>query len=106
MKKMLFVIFAMCFLYATAALGQSASGAAPITSTFQISSHPEHASPRPMAQEQSLLEGPGSGYLIAQGERPLWEFATVKQEIPLGDIARAQKQEHSTTKKARFVREY
>jgi len=98
-------LFTLCLLWGTAALGQAVSTVAPISSTFQIASHPEHASPQPLAREYSLLEGIGTAYVIAQGERPLWEFAPARQEVPLGDVARNLKREHAAMKKARFVRE-
>jgi hypothetical protein len=38
---------------------------------------------------------------MAQGERPLWEFATnPAPEVPLGDVARLYRQQHATVKKA------
>ncbi len=98
-------LFVLCLLCATAALGQSASSVATMASTFQVTSHPEHASPHALAQEQSLLEGPGAGFVYAQGERPLWEFASTAQEVPLGDIARKLREQRDTTKKARVIRE-
>jgi len=98
-------ILVLCILWAATALGQSAYGVPVMASTFQVTSHAEHASPHALAQEQSLLEGPGAGYLIAQGERPLWEFASTKQEVPLGDIARTLREQHESAKKAQFVRE-
>ena len=98
-------IFVLCLLWTAAAFGQSAYNVATMASTFQVTSHPEHASPHALAQEQSLLEGPGSGFVFAQGERPLWEFAPKGQEVPLGDIARAFREKRDTTKKARFIRE-
>lgn len=57
-----------------------------------------------MGHEQSLSEM--STYSYAQGERPLWEVAPVKQpEVPLGDIARALRHEHLKAKKAEFKTE-
>lgn len=93
-------LFVMCLLCATAALGQST--AAPSLQALPFSSHPQAASPQPMAQEHSLLEGVGS-VTVAHGERPLWEVAPVIHEIPLGDAARAQKKEHANVKKAKVV---
>lgn len=67
----------------------------------QVPSHPEHAAQKPMAQENNLL---GTSTLtIAQGERPLWEFATSVNAIPLGDIARMLRDQHANTKKAEKV---
>jgi hypothetical protein len=54
-----------------------------------------------MGQEGTLLGD--SAYSYEHGERPLWEFATVKHVTPLGDEARALRKEHSTDKKASKV---
>jgi hypothetical protein len=102
MKKL---VLTLCFLWSAAALGQSVSNTVQMSSTFQTTSHAEHASPHALAQEQTLLAGPGWGYTIAEGERPLWEFASSKPEVPLGDVARAYREQHETAKKARFVRQ-
>jgi len=96
-------LFALFLLSTTVACAQGVSNTAPITSTFQVVTHPERATPQPMAQEQSLLDGPGAGYTMAQGERPLWEFASAKQEVPLGDVARRLRKEHEAAKKATFI---
>jgi hypothetical protein len=93
-------VFALCLLCATAALGQSAG--APSLQSLQFASHPQSASPQPMAQEHSLLEGSGT-VTIAHGELPLWEVAPKIHEVPLGDAARAQKKEHAKVKKAKVV---
>src|SRR5271165_2789967 len=93
--------FLLCFLGATAALGQSFSVAA-LSSVepqpLQMASHPAHASQHPMETEQNLIGN--SAYVYAQGERPLWEVAPVTVSVPLGDVARALRQEHLTAKKA------
>lgn len=99
MKITLFLAILLC---ATTAFAQ-ASASAPTMQSFQVSSHPEHASPQPLATEQNLLSGFGSVYM-AQGERPLWEFAPVTHAVPLGDTARNLKKDHeATAKKARVV---
>lgn len=51
-----------------------------------------------MALESSLLGS--STYSYAQGEQPLWEFGTLKQEVPLGDVARAYRKDHALDRKA------
>jgi hypothetical protein len=99
-------LFVLCFLCATAALGQSAGGGSALSSeprVIEFPSHLGHASQRPMALEQNLLEK--SSYVYAHGERPLWEVAPVTNAMPLGDVARILRKEHETTKKADFVRE-
>jgi hypothetical protein len=96
-------VFVLCLLCATAAFGQSvgatALSAQPVV--VQFYSHPEHASPLPMAQEQSLLIP--SAYTYAKGERPLWEFAPDSYATPLGDTARQLKKEHAAAKKSDTV---
>jgi hypothetical protein len=83
MKTLFFVV---CVLAATAAFGQTASVIPSQAYPITISDHPQHASQHSMAGEQSILET--NCNLSAHGERPLWEFAPTKVEIPLGDIAR------------------
>jgi len=103
MKTTLLVLLCLC---TTAALGQAfggSAGAPAMSSSFQMVGHEQHASARPMAQEQSLLEGSGGVY-TAHGERPLWEVAPPEPPaVPLGDIARMLRKEHETAKKAQFV---
>jgi len=96
--------FLLCFLCATAALGQSFATAAISNEPhpLQMASHPARASQHVMATEQNLLEN--STYIYAQGERPLWEVSPVTVAMPLGDVARILRQEHLTAKKANFVR--
>jgi hypothetical protein len=93
-------VFVLCFFCTTLALGQSVGGAV-MVSTIQMAEHPQHASQRAMAQEQTILEH--SDFYYAQGERPLWEFKTLAHQVPLGDIARMMRQEHATAKKADIV---
>jgi hypothetical protein len=105
MKTLLFVS-ALVLFGASSALGQAT------VSTYVLSnepvkihplSHPEHASQRPLAAVQSLLEN--SNYFYAVGKRPLWEVAPKRQEMPLGDVARLLRKEHETAKKATVVME-
>jgi flagellar basal body L-ring protein FlgH len=95
-------LFVLCLLAATAALGQS-SGSAMMSSAVQMPNHAERASQQPLAPEQNLLEH--SSYLIAQGERPLWEVqqASKSRPVPLGDIARMFRKDHELVKKADIV---
>lgn len=102
MKATLFFLLVFC---ASAALGQASAGAGSLNSQavpLQMSSHPQHASYTPLGQEQYLSEK--SSFTFAQGERPLWEFAPVRYETPLGDVARALRQEHLKAPKAEFVK--
>lgn len=95
-------LFLVCFLAATAALGQvsGGTGGAVMSSTVQMASHAQHATQTPLAAEQNLLEH--SNFYYAQGERPLWEVqppSTVRP-VPLGDIARMYRKDHELVKKA------
>jgi len=95
-------IIAFCFLCATAAFGQNAPVLTNNPQQMQVPEHMEHASVHAMGQELSLL-GSSSPYSYAQGERPLWEFGSVKQETPLGDVARAYRKGHTIDRKAAKV---
>jgi len=97
MKTTLFTLF---LLAASAAFGQSI-GASVIPSepnVFRIPSHPAHASQKMLTSEQSILFT--SDNPSAHGERPLWEVVKPAPEVPLGDIARMLREEHSSVKKA------
>jgi hypothetical protein len=97
-------IFALCFLCASAAFGQSGTVGSALNATpsvLEFQSHELMAYQRPMATEQNLLEA--AGYSWAQGERPLWEVAPVSHPTPLGDSARMLKKEHAGAKKADFT---
>jgi hypothetical protein len=97
MKTLLLVV---CILAATAAFGQTASAISSEVSPMTIPDHPQHASQHEMSAEQSVL-GTNSNP-SAHGERPLWEFATIRVERPLGDIARElrKQRDHVAPKKA------
>jgi hypothetical protein len=97
-------IVALCFLCATAAFAQNAPVLPNTPQPLQMADHPQHASEHAMAQESSLLSCSAYGY--AHGERPLSDFGgTLKPETPLGDIARAFRQDHTTAAKAAKVLE-
>ena len=92
------------FFCATLAFGQSTVGVAALSSQpipMQIYMNPKHASHQRMAEEQSLLQP--SSYSHARGERPLWEVAKFPEAMPLGDVARALREEHTATKKSEIV---
>jgi len=94
MKFLKILLFSFCVLLASAAFGQAAAGAAVLSSqptVLRTPSHPEHASGKSLADQQSLL-GQG-GYSSARGERPLWEVAPATQYTPLGDLARQAKKQ-------------
>src|SRR2546427_7485758 len=80
-------LFALFFLCATAALGQSAASLSNEPQVIQIPSHNLHASQIPMQQERTLLIT--SSTVHARGERPPWEFASREPaETPLRGFAR------------------
>jgi hypothetical protein len=92
-------IVALCFLCATSAFGQSAAVLTNAPQPIQMQDHPQHASEHAMAQESTLF-GASSPYTYAQGEVPLAELGSIAYQTPLGDVARAYRQEHSTAAKA------
>lgn len=95
---LLATLILLCFL-TSAAFGQAAASAlSSQPMVIQIPSHPSHASQRLLQPEQSLLFT--SPYASARGERPLWEFSKPVVEVPLGDIARLFREQHTTVKKA------
>ena len=67
-----------------------------------LADHPQHATQVGLAQPQDLLEH--TGYTYAQGEVPLWEVMPPPTPAPpLGDVARAFKEEHALSKRATRV---
>ena len=101
--KTVFCLF--CVFFAAAAFGQNVGGGLSALSNepirIAVPDHPEHASQKPMLMEQSLLDT--STFTSAHGERPLWEVAPVKEEVPLGDVARAFRKEHTIVKRSATV---
>jgi hypothetical protein len=95
----------LCLLFcAVVAFGQSPVGVSVLSSQpvpLQVYTYPKHASHQAMAEEQSLLQP--SAYTHAQGARPLWEVAKLPDAIPLGDVARALREEHTVVRKSEVV---
>jgi hypothetical protein len=96
-------LFALFFLCATAALGQSVGGVGAVLNSevqvIQLPSHALHASQTPLLREQNLLII--SSNAEGHGERPLWEVgAKPPVETPLGDVARLLRNQHATARKA------
>lgn len=96
--KTIFALSFMCVLCVATASAQSAPVLTNNPQALSMPDHPQHASMHALAQESSLIGG--SAYSYAQGERPLWEFGSPKQEVPLGDVARAEKRVHAGDRKA------
>jgi hypothetical protein len=99
MKTALLIV---CLLGASAAFGQIGGTISGEPQPLVLSGHPAHASQRPMAEPQVVLEN-YSGFTHAQGVRPLWEVAPVVDEVPLGDSARILKKQHDEAKRAEIV---
>ena len=101
MKTTLLILMILC---AATAFGQAGAISSQPT-IIQIPDHPGHASLTPMACEHPLVGGAPDAYSYAQGEQPLWEFGSVTQPRPLGDVARAYRKEKLEGKKAEIVLE-
>jgi hypothetical protein len=104
MKTTIFALFLLAS--ASVAFGQASAAASALSNqpvVIQVPSHPQHAIYKELGHEQSLIEK--SAYTFAHGERPLWEVAPVSEEVPLGDIARALREEHMKAPRAEFVKE-
>ena len=97
------LLVAMMVSVGSACFGQAASSVSSQPQVIQMPSHPMHADQHAMASENSLVGGGPSTYSYAQGERPLWEFGSVSEPVPLGDVARAVRKERLTAKKAEVV---
>ncbi len=96
-------IFLVLFLFVTgAAFGQWVGSISAQPQPYHPPENPAHASTHALAQEHSVLSG--SNYTSAQGEKPAWELPQAPA-VPLGDIARALREEHAKLKKARIVYE-
>jgi hypothetical protein len=100
MKNTLLALFILC---AATAFGQT--GVSVLSNQPQIiesPSHPLHAEMHALASESALVGG--GAYTYAQGERPLWEFGSPNPApTPLGDVARAYRQEKQAARKAERV---
>ena len=94
-------LLVFCLLISTAAFGQYIGGylnSQP--QVYQPPDHPAHASYAPIASERSVVGG--TGYLMAEGDRPASDFPQAAQ-VSLGDTARELKKQHEQAKKARIV---
>jgi hypothetical protein len=104
MKITIVAISFLCFLCATTAFAQYAPVLSNVPAPIQMQDHPQHASEHAMALESSLLSS-NSPYSSEHGEVPLADLASPMYHTPLGDIARANKKEHTTAPKAIMVLE-
>lgn len=98
-------VLILCFFCTTLAFGQVAALSSSATNAepqpLQFYTHVQHATHQAMAPEASLLQP--AAYLSAHGERPLWEVAKLPDVLPLGDVARALREEHQVTKKSEVI---
>lgn len=101
MKTTIVLLFIFCAAAAFGQVGGSAISSQP--NEFHMSGNPEHASPHALGEEHSLVGGMGGTYTVMSGERPLWEFGPVKEEVPLGDVARAYREEKKAVRKAEIT---
>jgi hypothetical protein len=92
------ILIAVCLLAATAAYGQVSGVLSSEPQLIQPVSHPQRAVHQSMSAEQNLLIP--SNYLFARGEQPLWEFGSIRESVPLGDVARNFWEEHQKARKA------
>jgi hypothetical protein len=96
-------LFALLILCSATVLGQVASVTSAQVQMITMAEHPEHASHHAMAEEKPLVGGSPNTYTYEHGERPLWDFGAVTEQVPLGDVARACRKEKLTAKKAEIV---
>lgn len=100
------ILIAFLAILSTAAFGQygglAGTTVQPVTGpTYSVPDHPAHASQGDLRPETSLLGN--NNVTTAHGERPLYEFGTLKVEPSLGDVARAYRELHAKAEKATIV---
>jgi len=97
-------LFVFCLLLTASAFAQYAGSPNVLNSqpfVFEQSGHPAQASFTPLASERSVVGG--TGYIMAQGDRPASDFPQQPQ-MPLGDTARELRKQHAQlAKKAKVV---
>jgi len=96
--KITLLVFCLCLT--TAAFGQYGSYITSQSQPYHAPDHPAHASYAELGTGQSVLGG--SGYTMAQGDRPASDFPQLAQ-ISLGDAARELRKQHKQAKKARVI---
>ena len=101
MKMTLLTLFTFFVLSSTALFAQYSGGGFVLDSQphpLVLPSHEQHAYEGSLLPQRDLYVRTAT--VIAQGERPLWEFAHPAETMPLGDVARLYRQQHATAKKA------
>lgn len=101
------VLLMLMTFFASVAWGQTAAAVlSNQPQVFRMTEHPMHADAMPMACEHPLVGGGPDTYTIAHGERPLWEFGPFSApERPLGDIARENRRQKQSARKAELTLE-
>lgn len=95
-------LLVFCLAFGTAAFGQVAASSISAEPTVtEFHSHERQAVQHDMARPGNVMEESNS--FVEHGVRPLWELAPPSHEIPLGDIARALKQNHVVAKKSSII---
>jgi len=97
MKTTLLILFLLC---TSAAFGQAQASISSQAQPAVFADHPQHAAPHAMATETPIAGGATDAYAYEHGEQPLWQFGPVKEEIPLGDVAREYRKEKAGLKKS------
>lgn len=100
MKTTLLILLLFC---TAAAFGQAQASISSQAQPAQFNDHPLHAGPHSMATQTPIVGDAADTYSYEKGERPLWEFGPVKQEVSLGDVARSYRKEKQGIKKAEVV---
>lgn len=96
------VVFMLSMFCATGALAQVGASISSQAQPIEFASHPEHASQQSLAMEQSILIS--SSPTVARGEQPLAEVGgPLREEVSLGEAARAQKKLHANDRKAPII---
>jgi hypothetical protein len=104
MKAMKIAICVACLFCATAAFAQASLGMSVLNSepvVLKSPDHPQRALQMPMGNEQTVMTTFYPTH--ATGQRPLWEVAPKKVEVPLGDVARELRKEHAAASKAQII---
>lgn len=97
----LLVIFVFCGCLASQAQIAGTSIQPLSGPSYSVPDHPAHASQGSLRPEVSLAGGGSVTY--AQGERPLSDFPNYTVPVPLGDLARAAREQHAKVAKAQIV---
>jgi len=101
MNATIAALFLICLFSAGRASAQLAPVMPNTPQPIQMTEHPQHATEHAMLRESTLLSLTPYGY--AKGEVPLVELGAIPYQIPLGDVARAYREEHANMPKAVMI---